>query len=372
MNCDFKSIISQFQIDGNFIKAEAYGCGHINDTYAVYLDKAGAVYRVLLQRINSNIFSDVDGLMNNILGVTSYLREKIAARGGDPDRETLTVIKTKDGAPYYKDAEGGCWRVYVFIEDTITLQSARTNDDLISCGSAFGGFLRDLADYKAETLAEVIPDFHNTPKRMEALKKAIAEDKMGRAASVKDEIDFALARNELASKITDALSAGTIPLRVTHNDTKLNNTLVDAETQECICVIDLDTVMPGSALYDYGDAIRFSASTGAEDETDLTKVNFDLGLFEAFTKGYIEASGGSLTNGEMSLMPTAAMIMTFECGIRFLTDYLEGDTYFKIHRPNHNLDRCRTQFKLVADMEMKYNDMESVVEKIKKNSGNER
>lgn len=364
MSCDFKSVMSQFCVYGDFIKSEAYGCGHINDTYAVYLDNGGNKYRVLLQRINNNIFSDVDGLMNNILGVTSYLRDKITARGGDPDRETLTVIKTKDGAPYYKDAEGSCWRVYVFIEDTITLQSARTNDDLYSCGSAFGGFLRDLADYKAETLAEVIPDFHNTPKRMETLKKAIAEDKMGRAQSVKEEIEFALARTEMAAKIADALKEGRIPLRVTHNDTKLNNTLVDAATQKCICVIDLDTVMPGSALYDYGDAIRFSASTGAEDETDLSKVNFDLGLFEAFTKGYIEASAGSLTGSETALMPMAAIIMTFECGIRFLTDYLEGDTYFKIHRPNHNLDRCRTQFKLVADMEIKYNDMGNTVERI--------
>lgn len=364
MNCDFKSVISQFCIDGEFIKAEAYGCGHINDTYAVYMNKDGNTYRVLLQRINTEIFTDVDGLMNNILGVTSYLREKITERGGNPDRETLTVIKTKAGAPYYRDALGGCWRVYVFIEDTITLQSARMNEDLYNCGSAFGSFLRDLADYNAETLVEVIPDFHNTPKRMEALKKAVADDKMGRAESVKSEIEFALTREGKAARIADALAKGSIPLRVTHNDTKLNNTLVDAVTQKCICVIDLDTVMPGSALYDYGDAIRFSASTAAEDETDLSKVNFDLDLFEAFTKGYITASEGSLAKAETSLMPTAAMIMTFECGIRFLTDYLQGDTYFKIHRPSHNLDRCRTQFKLVADMEMKYNDMENKVGKI--------
>ncbi len=359
MNHDFKSIIAQFCVDGEFVRGEAYGCGHINDTYAVYMNDRGCVYRVLLQRINTDIFSDVDGLMSNILGVTSHLRKKIAQRGGNPDRETLTVIRTKSGAPYYRN-EAGCWRVYMFIEDTLTLQSARSRDDLYSCGSAFGAFLRDLADYDAETLTEAIPDFHNTPKRLETLRRAVAEDKMGRAAEVESEISFALSRTERAAAITSALSSGAIPLRVTHNDTKLNNTLVDISTQKCLCVIDLDTVMPGSALYDYGDAIRFSASTAPEDETDLSKVGLDLDLFEAFTSGYVCASGGSLTAAEIKLMPDAAIIMTLECGVRFLTDYLEGDTYFKIHRPRHNLDRCRAQFKLVEDMEIKYNKMADI------------
>jgi len=366
MNFDVVNAVKQFRIDGEYVSHEPYGSGHINDTFAVYFNGTSGKFRMIVQRINDKIFTNVDGLMSNIQGVTDYLRDIYAARGGNPDRETLTVVRTLDNKPYYKDADGNYWRVYIFVEDTVTLQTAETPADFYNCGKSFGRFIGDLAEYPADKLFETLAGFHDTGKRFEAFEQAIAADVKGRVKDVQAEIEFALARKADATILTDGIKDGSLPLRVTHNDTKLNNILMDPVTREGVCVIDLDTVMPGLSLYDFGDSIRFGASTAAEDETDLSKVEMSLDLFEDYSRGFIGQTKDRLTQGEIKMLPMGAKIMTFECGIRFLTDYLSGDTYFKIHRPEHNLDRCRTQFKLVADMETKFAEMGEVVEKLAK------
>ncbi len=349
---DLKKVVEIFNIDYNM---NLFGNGHINDTYRIEPNK------YILQKINTSIFSDVDKLMDNIVLVTEFLKEKIIAEGGDPERETLTVFKTVDGKNYYKDEDGNCYRVYKYISNSFALDIAENPEQLYVAAKAFAKFQKRLSDFPAEKLYETIKDFHNTPKRFSNLEKAIKEDKMKRAESVKDEIEFALSQKEWISSVVDGIADGSIPLRVTHNDTKINNILFDEDTKDAVCVIDLDTVMPGSLLYDFGDALRLGASTGAEDETDLSLVNFDIKAFEAFSKGFMEEMKDSLTKREIELLPLSVKLMTFECGIRFLTDYLEGDTYFKIHRPNHNLDRARTQFKLVSDMTKQFDKMQSII-----------
>lgn len=348
-------ILSHFSVE---ISIEPYGSGHINDTYLT-----GKSPRYILQRINNNVFKNPEEVMENILNVTEHLKSKIIAYGGDPDRETLRVIKTTDGKNFHTDENGNFYRMYNFIENSKSYDVAESPSLLFEAGRAFGRFQNMLADFPAEKLHETIPDFHDTRKRFAALKKAVEADKVGRCASVRKEIDFALSYEKEVGTIVDALADGTVPVRVTHNDTKLNNVMFDVDTGKGICVIDLDTVMPGSLLYDYGDALRFGASTGAEDETDLSKIEFSLEFFEAFTKGFLGEVGSVLTRREHELLAFSAKLITFEIGIRFLTDYLEGDTYFKIHREHHNLDRCRTQFKLVADIEKKQEQMKEIIEK---------
>ena len=354
----------QFDLGGKVIKQLPYGNGHINDTYLLTIQKEdGTEGRVILQRMNRSIFTKPVELMENIMGVTSFLREKIIANGGDPNRETLNVIPAKDGKPYAVDADGEYWRCFSFIEATTSYDKVESLEDFYESAVAFGNFQRLLADYPAETLHETIVGFHDTKARFEVFKKAVEEDVCGRADSVREEIEFVLAHEDVANVFGDLLAKGELPLRVTHNDTKLNNILIDNETHKGICVVDLDTVMPGLAMNDFGDAVRFGASTAAEDEKDLDKVWCDMELFEAYTKGFIEGCGGKLTQKEIEMLPMGAKVMTFECGMRFLTDHLKGDTYFKIHRPNHNLDRARTQFKLVADMESKWETMNEIVKK---------
>lgn len=297
------------------------------------------------------------------MGVTSYLRDKITESGGDPDRETLSVIPALDGKPFYKDSFGDYWRSYVFITDAASYDQVEDPEQFYQSGVAFGNFQRLLADYPADTLFEVIEGFHDTKARFEVFKRAVREDVMGRAAKAQEEIQFVLDREELAGYLGECQERGELPLRVTHNDTKLNNVMIDNKTGKGVCVIDLDTVMPGLAVNDFGDSIRFGASTAAEDETDLSKVSCSMELFEAYTKGFIEGCGGSLTAREIELLPMGAKVMTYECGMRFLTDYLQGDVYFKTHRADHNLDRCRTQFKLVQDMEEKWKLMKEIVAK---------
>ena len=301
--------------------------------------------------------------MENVLGVTSYLRKKIIENGGDPERETLNIIRTVANRPYYVDSQGDYWRCYKFIDGATSYDQVEKPDDFYQSAVSFGNFQRLLADYPAETLHETIKGFHDTKARFEVFKKAVEADVCGRAASVQKEIDFVLAHEDVANVFGDMLAAGELPLRVTHNDTKLNNIMIDDKTGKGICVIDLDTVMPGLAMNDFGDSIRFGASTAAEDEIDLSKVSCDMELFDLYAKGYIEGCGGKLTNKEIEMMPMGAKVMTFECGMRFLTDYLEGDHYFKIHREHHNLDRCRTQFKLVEDMEAKWDIMQDIIKK---------
>lgn len=350
--------------NGQVAGALRYGAGHINDTFCVYVqDEAGDCVRYILQRINTNTFKDPKGLMENICGVTGYLRRMIEEQGGDAMRETMNVVPTRDGQPYYADTDGGAWRVYTFVEGTVCLQKAETPEDFYESAVAFGNFQRQLAGYDASTLHETIARFHDTVSRYENFEKALAADVCGRAAGVQAEIEFVKARKADCGYMVGLLARGELPLRVTHNDTKLNNILMDKATRKGICVIDLDTVMPGLAANDYGDSIRFGANDCAEDEPDLARVNFSLPLFESYTKGFLQAAGGALTPLEKETLPWGAKLMTLECGIRFLTDYLEGDHYFRTHREGQNLDRCRTQFKLVRDMEEQWGEMAAIVKK---------
>ncbi len=339
---------------------EPYGSGHINSTWlAVHKSADGKEVKNLMQKISTAAFKNPEQLMENIVGVTEFLRDKVEEDG------TLTVIPTLDGKNFYLDELGNYWRVYKFIEKATAYDKIENDNDFYTCGLAFGEFQQMLAEYPAEKLYETIVNFHNTPSRFADFKKALAEDKMGRAKDVQPEIDFVLAHECKADAITSKLESGEIPYRVTHNDTKLNNILIDDATGKAKCVIDLDTVMPGAAAYDFGDSIRFGASTGAEDETDLSKISVDVHLFEVFAKGYLSTANKFLTPAEKDSLVTGAYLMTLECGVRFLTDYLNGDVYFKIHRENHNLDRCRTQFKLVADMEEKEAELRAIVNSIK-------
>ncbi len=355
-----KPIAELFELAGEVLDIVPYGNGHINDTYRVTTTNNGDY---IMQRINTNIFKKPEQVMENIYNVTKYLREIIKNRGGNPERETLTVVPSKKGEIFVTTAQGDCYRMFLFIRDALSYDKVEKPEDFYESAVSFGRFQSLLADFPAETLYETIVDFHNTVWRFDNLKKAVEEDVCGRAASVQEEIKFAMEREAFTHTLVDLLAKGEIPLRVTHNDTKLNNIMMDNETHKGICVVDLDTVMPGLSVNDFGDSIRFGANTAAEDETDLSKVSLSLELYELYVKGYLEGCGGSLTEKELEMLPVGAKMMTFECGMRFLTDYLQGDTYFKIHRPDHNLDRCRTQFGLVADMENKWTQMQEIVQK---------
>lgn len=353
MNELHTGVLRHFMLDGAAVSCERYGCGHINETYLVVTENGR---RYILQRISTAAFKDPVGLMENISAVTHHLR----AQTDDP-RGVLQLVKAADGKDFYADEAGGYWRVYDFVEHSVCLQRAETPEDFYESAVAFGSFQQQLKDFPAATLHETIPNFHNTADRYRLFKEALAADKLGRAASVKAEIDFALQREEEAGTLVRLLAEGKLPLRVTHNDTKLNNVMLDETTRKALCVIDLDTVMPGLSLYDFGDSIRFGAASAAEDEQDLSKVEMRLDLFAIYTKGFLKACPG-LTALERELLPMGAKLMTLECGVRFLTDFLDGDHYFAIHRQGQNLDRCRTQFKLVADMEHKWDAMHKIVE----------
>ena len=351
MNEHELAILRQFCLDAEPASCTPYGCGHINRTYLV-ATAGGRCY--ILQKINHHTFRDVAGLMENIELVTEHLRRK----SPDP-RSVLTLIRTKDGKSYL-EADDGYWRVFRFVEDSICLQQPESDADFYESAVGFGTFQQLLSDFPAEKLHETIPNFHNTPDRYRAFHETFTRDPMHRAAQVQPEIEFALARQAEMATLQNALDAGELPLRVTHNDTKLNNVLFDAKTRRALCIIDLDTVMPGSALYDYGDSIRFGAATAAEDERELDKMEMSLERFRVFTRGYVRACPG-LTQKELELLPLGAKVMTMECGVRFLTDHIDGDNYFSIHREGQNLDRAHTQFKLVADMERKWDKMKEIV-----------
>ncbi len=341
-----------------------FGAGHINETYAVYMPgQEGDELSYVLQRVNSNVFKDPAGVMDNIFGVTEYLRNVIRREGGDPDRETLSYIKTKSGCNYFEDSEGEPWRCYNFIPDSVCYQLVEEPEQFYQSGSSFGHFLKQLCDYPASKLNETIPDFHNTVKRFGAFQVALKRDLKNRAASCRPEIDFALAREKDCGVLVEQQDAGILPLRVTHNDTKLNNILFDEKTGKGLCIIDLDTIMPGLAANDFGDSIRFGAATAEEDEPNLDLMHFDISLYELYVKGYLEETKDVLTEAEIKSLPWGARLMTLECGIRFLTDYLQGDTYFKTDYPEHNLVRARTQFRLVDEMEQQFDRMQELVEK---------
>ena len=338
--------------------AHHYGEGHINDTFVVWREDHSK--RFILQRINTDTFTNPVGLMENICGVTRHLRAKILAEGGDPARETLNVIPTLSGSTCYLDADGGAWRAYDFVEDTICLQQVGSETDFRTVAETLGKFQNQLEDYPASTLHETIARFHDTPNRYANFEKALAADALGRAKNITSEIEFIHAREQDCHVLLDQLAAGEIPLRVTHNDTKINNVLIDAATGKGICVIDLDTVMPGLSAYDFGDSIRFGAATAAEDEKDLSKMGINLHLFQVYTAGYLAACK-SLTPKELELLPLGAKIITLELAVRFLTDYLDGDRYFRVAYPEHNLVRARAQMKLVADMEAHWDEMQAIV-----------
>lgn len=351
MNEHELAILRQFCLDAEPASCTPYGCGHINRTYLV-ATAGGRCY--ILQKINHHTFRDVAGLMENIELVTEHLRRK----SPDP-RSVLTLIRTKDGKSYL-EADDGYWRVFRFVEDSICLQQPESDADFYESAVGFGTFQQLLSDFPAEKLHETIPNFHNTPDRYRAFHETLTRDPMHRAAQVQPEIEFALARQAEMAALQNALDAGELPLRVTHNDTKLNNVLFDAKTRKALCIIDLDTVMPGSALYDYGDSIRFGAATAAEDEKDLSKMGINLHLFQVYTAGYLAACK-SLTPKELELLPLGAKIITLELAVRFLTDYLDGDRYFRVAYPEHNLVRARAQMKLVADMEAHWDEMQAIV-----------
>ena len=361
-----QEVLAAFDFGAPVVGALRFGQGHINDTFVVHTQPEDAsCRRFILQRMSAAAFKRPDQLMENIMGVTEYLGREIESRGGDREREALRVIRPRNGEPYYTDSANGAWRVYPFVEDTICYQTAETPALFAASGRAFGHFQRLLQGYPAQTLHETIPHFHDTEDRLAKLKAALAADKLGRAAECRQELDFVLAREADCSVALQALRDGVLPLRVTHNDTKLNNVLMDRDSGEGLCIIDLDTVMPGLSINDFGDSIRFGANHSAEDEKDLSKVNLDVSLFEAYTQAFLEGAGGTLTAAEIDYLPWGAKLMTFECGIRFLTDYLEGDVYFHTTRDGQNLDRCRTQFKLVSDMEAHWDELAEIVKKYK-------
>ena len=353
-----EQIYSQFRLDGRVLSCTPTGGGHINRTYLVVTAKP-QLY--ILQWINGSIFKNLTGLMDNIVAVTDYLHARL-----DDPRRALKLVPTITGKPYLMTEEGDCWRVSDYILGSVCLDAAESAEDLRQSGVAFGMFQNQLADFPAATLTETIPHFHDTPDRYRIFREAIAEDRAGRLASVKDDVDRYLAHEKDADVLHALLRSGEIPLRVTHNDTKLTNVMLDETTHEPLCVIDLDTVMPGLAAHDYGDAIRFGASTAAEDEPDLSKVEMSLTMYEAFTEGFLSACGDRLTEKEIDTLPWGAKLMTLECGVRFLTDYLNGDVYFATHRPGQNLDRARTQLKLVEDMEAKWDEMNTIIARLKK------
>ncbi|MBQ8178060.1 MAG: aminoglycoside phosphotransferase family protein [Clostridia bacterium] len=352
-------VANLFKVDAPVVTAEKYGCGHINDTYKL-TDEKGKFY--ILQKINHKVFRNVKGLMENIVGVTEHIYKQMLSKGM-PTEDCLRVIETKDGASYYGDDEVGYFRMYNFVYGGISIESSPTKEQFEVSAIGFGRFQKMLDGYPAETIQDSIPNFHNTVSRFENFEKAVQEDPEDRLCQVMEEVDWFYRRKKYCSQILDLIEEGEIPLRVTHNDTKLNNVLVNIETMTPVAVIDLDTVMKGSILYDFGDSIRSGTNTGAEDEKDLSKVDFSLELYEAYVKGFLSEVKDTLTPTESENLSFGAILMTYECGLRFLTDYLEGDHYFKVHRARHNLDRCRTQIKMVEKMEEHFDEMDAIVKK---------
>lgn len=355
---EMRNLADNFALHGTLLDAQRYGSGHINDTFAVTFDQAGMVVRYIFQRINHTIFKNVPQLMENISRVTSHVAAKSSR---EDNRRALTLVPTHQGAAFHKTTEGEFWRVYLFIENAMTYDAVENPRQAFEAARAFGQFQQALADLPGKRLHETIPHFHDTPKRFATLRKAAEEDVVGRKKQVLAELDFAFQRETETSRLLDLVRAGEIPERVTHNDTKLNNVMLENKTGEGICVIDLDTVMPGLSLYDFGDLVRFGANTADEDETDPVKIDVSLPVFEAIVKGYVAGAGNILTDAEWNNLVLAGKLMTYEVGIRFLTDYLQGDIYFKTKHPKHNLDRARNQLHLVDRMEAGASAMEAIV-----------
>ncbi len=363
MKHNLRAVGAGFRLYGEFVIGVPFGTGHINDTFAVTFDQGGTLNRYIFQRLNTGIFRRPEALMENFVRVTGHIAAKIRSERSAVRRRTLEVVFSRDGEPFLRDAEGGFWRCYVFVENARTYDVLETPEQAYAAAAAFGGFQADLADLDGR-LHETIPDFHNTPSRLAALEAAVRRDPCGRLKEIGPELEFILARRAECSTLTDLQDSGELRERITHNDTKLNNVLIDDFTGTGCCVIDLDTVMPGLPHYDFGDMVRTGTSPAAEDETDLGRVVMRFPMYEALLRGYLSGAGGFLSPLEKSLLPFSGKLITLEIGIRFLTDYLEGDVYFKTKRSAHNLDRCRTQLKLVESIEAQFDEMRRLADEL--------
>ena len=362
---DIKQPIRQFCFEGKYVCAEELRSGNINSTYNLtFIMPDGESKNYILQRINTVVFENPYHVMENITNIISHIDSKLKAKGEDTSRRLLHFVSTKSGSYLYHDGADSFWRAYVFVDGVTAYNSIEDPNLFYEAGRGFGEFQKNLFDFPAEVLHETIANFHNTKRRFYTFVAAIAEDKVGRVSEIESEIDFLFDRRKMMSEIVDKIDAGILPVRVTHNDTKLNNVLIDNESGKAVCVIDLDTVMPGSSLYDYGDAIRFGASTAAEDEKDLSKITVNMELFKLFTKGFVEEIASALTKEEIHYRPLGAKVMTCELALRFLTDYINGDEYFKVNSPDHNLIRARAQMKLLTEIEAKYDEMVEYVDSL--------
>ena len=359
---DIKSIFENFRVYGDFIAGETYGNGHINDTFMISTMQAARPVRYLLQRINTNVFTEPEKLMANIHRICNELHRRIREEGGaDASRAALTTLLTEEGLPYYRDDEDRVWRLYLFIEGAIGYDIIENEEQASQAARAFGEYQKLLTDLPGERLHETIPGFHDTPKRLKKFQNIVEADKLNLAATAAPEIDFLLSLEDEASKLISLNEAGLIPERITHNDTKLNNVLIDVDTHEAICVIDLDTSMPGLAPYDFGDLVRTSTVLAAEDEKDLSKIIIRPEMFKALAKGYLSTAASFLTQAELENLTFGGKLITYEQGIRFLTDYLEGNTYYKVKYNEHNLVRCRTQVALVREIEGRMNEFDDFI-----------
>jgi Ser/Thr protein kinase RdoA (MazF antagonist) len=370
LEAQLQEISKQFQIYGEILHAETCKIGHINETYSATYDQGGTRVRYIHQKINKSVFKDPALVMHNVERVTSHLRRKLAGhQTKDVTRRCLTIVPTRDGQSYYSDSVGECWRTFVFIEGVQTFEAVQSPRQAFEAGKAFGLFQHLLVDLPGGRLADTIPHFHHTRKRFQALQQAVANDHVNRAVSAKAEIDFALRHEAMVDVLLNALAGKKIPERITHNDTKFNNVMLDTATGEAMCVVDLDTVMPGCVLYDFGDMVRTTTSPTLEDELDLSKVRLQMAMFKKLAEGYLSTAAAFLTKAEREHIAFAGKLITFTIGLRFLTDHLAGDTYFRIHRPGHNLDRCRTQFKLVESIEQQEEAMQTFVDKLAQRGG---
>ncbi len=361
---NLEEVLTNYSFKGEYSGYSTLNNGHINNTYKINFTEDEGEKSYILQQINTAVFKNPDVLMKNYVGVTDYVRSKIVENGGDSERESIKVYYTNNGASYFVDKDGRYWRVINYITDTVSYNFPDNGEICRKAGKAFGKFQQLLAGYPIDGLYETIPNFHNTVSRYADFQAALEADKMGRAALVQKEIEFVKSRKADCAVLLDLLEKGELPLRVTHNDTKLNNVLFDKVSGEGICIIDLDTVMPGLSLYDFGDSLRFAGNTADEDEKDLSKVSFNIDIYRSYTEGYLSTAIDSLNDAEIYYLPFSVKLMTLECGIRFLTDYLNGDVYFRIAHPEHNLDRCRTQFALVEDIEKKYDELMALTQAI--------
>jgi len=353
----------KFLIDGRLVKTSTLVGGHIHDTYVASYLEDGRINTYVHQRINRNVFQDPIRLMDNVSRVVAHVRAKLERSNCvDGNRRVLTLVPDREGKPYYIDKEGEYWRTYRYIDNVVT-HDVVTRSLAHVAAAAFGNFVGLLQDLSGPRLHETILNFHNTPKRYQNLCRAIDNDPHNRAETARTEIDFAVARQEMASILTSAQASGELPERIVHNDTKINNVLFDIRSEEALCVIDLDTVMPGLTAYDFADLVRTMTSPSREDECDLNQVYVDLAIFEAVSDGYLGSTRSFLSEQELAFLVPGAIVITYETGIRFLTDYLQGDAYFKVNRPTHNLDRCRNQFKLISSMEAQRNAMEAIVKR---------